>query len=313
MGALVEALCADFANSPPEARESDVLGLLSAIVGCVQGLAAPVVPMILAGTFKQTLALITRVRARERERGREEGGGALCAWAHDEANSARRTRRCRTSRASRSTACSSTSCCATLSSTARSVRRRRDRARGTPRCVCVRASAAPTDRAAEVFQLSGEDFKLFLDALVWGGKHTAAEVSLVGLMATFDLVQTAARTPIAQPFFQSYFLLLLREVFAVLTDSFHKNGARRRGLACACTHTSAPAVHTAFKEQCALLQLMCQLVESGAVQVPLWGDASVASTNQIFVRKYLDDLLGAAFPNVAVYVRARVAGESVCR
>ena len=75
---------------------------------------------------------------------------------------------------------------------------------------------------------------------------------------------------------------MLGDVFFVLTDADHKSG---------------------FKMQALLLARLVSLVESGAVQAPLFDPAQVSDPNMnntVFLKGYIADLLKNAFPHVHV-------------
>ncbi|KAI3781800.1 hypothetical protein L2E82_11826 [Cichorium intybus] len=79
------------------------------------------------------------------------------------------------------------------------------------------------------------------------------------------------------------------EIFAVLTDTFHKPG---------------------FKLHVLVLQHLFCLVESGSLTEPLW-DAAIVSyaypNNLMFVREYTIKLLGASFPKYS-----SICGCKIC-
>ncbi|CAI9290502.1 unnamed protein product [Lactuca saligna] len=81
-------------------------------------------------------------------------------------------------------------------------------------------------------------------------------------------------------FYRSYFLLIVQEIFDVMTDSFHKLG---------------------FKLHVLLLQHLFCLVESRSLTEPLWDTSTVSypyPNNGMSVREYTIKLLGASFPNI---------------
>ncbi|KAI3790960.1 hypothetical protein L2E82_04427 [Cichorium intybus] len=81
-------------------------------------------------------------------------------------------------------------------------------------------------------------------------------------------------------FYRSYFVLIVQEIIAVLTGTFHKSG---------------------FKLYVLVLQHLFCLVESGSLMEPLWDVATVSyayPNNLMFVREYTIKLLGASFPNI---------------
>jgi len=133
-----------------------------------------------------------------------------------------------------------------------------------------------------LLKLDSAQFKLTMDAFVWGLKHTMRDIADTGLTILLELINNfaAAETSVANSFFQQYFLSMLQDLFFVLTDSEHKSG---------------------FKNQSILLQRLFYLVESGTIQAPLFDPAQVNDpnmTNQQFIRTYCTSLLSSAFPHV---------------
>ena len=85
---------------------------------------------------------------------------------------------------------------------------------------------------------------------------------------------------ISNSFFQAYFTSIVQDIFFVLTDTDHKSG---------------------FKLQSLLLARMFQLVETNAIQTPLFNPAEVPDpniSNAQYLRQYCENLLKAAFPHV---------------
>lgn len=81
-------------------------------------------------------------------------------------------------------------------------------------------------------------------------------------------------------FFRTYYVQIEQEIFAVLTDTFHKPG---------------------FKLHVLVLQQLFCLVESGPVTEPLWDVAVVPyqyPNNAMFVREFTIKLLSDSFPNM---------------
>ena len=115
--------------------------------------------------------------------------------------------------------------------------------------------------ATALIRLPPVQFKLVIDAIVWGFKHIARDVSemalelLLELLVRLAMVRTGARTDRsrltpasrhpsyaslpqnnvhqwgssdpagATAFYQQYYLPLLEDIFVVLTDREHKSGA----------------------------------------------------------------------------------------
>ncbi|ORY37206.1 hypothetical protein BCR33DRAFT_758930 [Rhizoclosmatium globosum] len=125
-------------------------------------------------------------------------------------------------------------------------------------------------------------FKLFLDSVVWGFKHTMRDISDLGLTICLDLINNFAKCDrsISNSFFQTYYLNILQDIFFVLTNAFHKSG---------------------FKLQSVILAQMFQMVDSNQISAPLFNPASVPNpnmSNQEFLREHVMLLLHNAFPHL---------------
>ncbi|KAJ3130568.1 Karyopherin transporter [Physocladia obscura] len=144
-----------------------------------------------------------------------------------------------------------------------------------------------------LLQLPGPVFKLFLDSVVWGFKHTMRDISDLGLTICLELINNFAKCDpsISNSFFQSYYLNILQDIFFVLTNTFHKSG---------------------FKLQSVILAQMFQMVDSGQISAPLYNPATVPNpnmSNQEFLREHVMLLLQNAFPHLQPnQVRAFVLG-----
>ncbi|KAF9902452.1 Karyopherin transporter [Linnemannia zychae] len=136
-----------------------------------------------------------------------------------------------------------------------------------------------------LMKLPAAQLKLIMDSVVWAFKHTMRDIADTGLTICLDMINnfTASDPAIAQAFYQNYFLNLLNDVFYVLTDNNHKSG---------------------FKLQSQVLARMFFLVETGAVQAPLFTPAQAQEMNDpnlnnaSFLRNYMVNLLQNAFPHV---------------
>jgi exportin-1 len=135
------------------------------------------------------------------------------------------------------------------------------------------------------FAIPPQSFKLIIDSVVWAFKHTMRNIAETGLNILLELWKniSASSPEIAQAFYKAYFLSLLQDIFYVLTDTFHKSS---------------------FSLQASILSKMVTLVESGQVRVPLWDPTKMPNinpntTNQMFLREYVMNLLATAFPHLS--------------
>ncbi|KAF2461640.1 CRM1 C terminal-domain-containing protein [Lineolata rhizophorae] len=132
-----------------------------------------------------------------------------------------------------------------------------------------------------LLQLDGRSFKFVIDSCMWASKHDNREVESAGLNMCIELMSNMADTDqqTCNVFFQTFYTSILQDVFFVLTDSDHKAG---------------------FKSQSLLLAKMFWLVDSGKIQGPIYAPdmAPAGTSNKEFLRNFVANLLGNAFPNL---------------
>eukprot|EP00045_Choanoeca_perplexa_P014253 m.166442 g.166442 ORF g.166442 m.166442 type:complete len:1076 (-) comp16623_c0_seq1:135-3362(-) len=123
--------------------------------------------------------------------------------------------------------------------------------------------------------LSGEQWKMVIDAIVWGFKHPMRNVADTSLRIMKELLEKLGRNAnLAQEFYGSFYADILQHLFSVATDSAHLSGIN--------LHSS-------------ILAHLFQIVESGAITVPL--NAEIPN-NMEYVSKYVGELLSQAFPHL---------------
>ena len=132
-----------------------------------------------------------------------------------------------------------------------------------------------------LYSLQPVQLKLVVDSVVWAFRHTERNVAETGLLLLIDLMTSFQKSDRADAFFQAYYLDIMREIFAVLTDTFHKPG---------------------FKLHAQVLQQLFTVVSDGSLTQPLWdagtpGSATFTS-NADFVRQRTRQLLTTSFPNM---------------
>lgn len=122
---------------------------------------------------------------------------------------------------------------------------------------------------------------------MWASKHDNREVEHAGLNMCLELVTNVAETDPAtsNAFFQQFFVLILQDVFFVLTDTDHKAG---------------------FKSQSMLLARLFYLIGPGdgsapKIQGPVYTPEMgipPGTSNKDFVADFSGKLLQSAFPNL---------------
>lgn len=128
--------------------------------------------------------------------------------------------------------------------------------------------------------LSSEQLKLVMDSIIWAFRHTERNIAETGLNLLLEMLKNFQASEFCNQFYRSYFLTIEQEIFAVLTDTFHKPG---------------------FKLHVSVLQHLFCLVESGSLTEPLWDSSTVPypyPNNAMFIREYTIKLLGSSFPNM---------------
>jgi exportin-1 len=137
-----------------------------------------------------------------------------------------------------------------------------------------------------LFEMSSEQLQLVVDSIIWAVRHTERNVADVGLKLLFEMLQRfEKKLQDSTKFYRNYYRTLVHEVFAVLTDTFHKSG---------------------FKLHVRILHHLFHLVQdTGPIKILLWekdsvtyGAAPSASNNKEHVKGYLMDLLTRSFPNL---------------
>ncbi|CAM8908786.1 unnamed protein product [Rhodiola kirilowii] len=128
--------------------------------------------------------------------------------------------------------------------------------------------------------LSSQQLKLVMDSIIWAFRHTERNIAETGLNLLLEILKNFQNSEFCNQFYKTYFLTIEQEIFAVLTDTFHKPG---------------------FKLHVLVLQHLFCLVESGALTEPLWDVATTTCpfpNNSVFVKDYSIKLLSASFPNM---------------
>eukprot|EP00241_Pyramimonas_parkeae_P000677 CAMPEP_0114249878 /NCGR_PEP_ID=MMETSP0058-20121206/14395_1 /TAXON_ID=36894 /ORGANISM="Pyramimonas parkeae, CCMP726" /LENGTH=1067 /DNA_ID=CAMNT_0001363489 /DNA_START=188 /DNA_END=3391 /DNA_ORIENTATION=+ len=132
-----------------------------------------------------------------------------------------------------------------------------------------------------MLSLTPQNLKLVIDSVVWAFRHTERNVAEMGLNLLLEMLHAFQQSEFCNQFYKSYYIMLMQEVFAVLTDIFHKPG---------------------FKSQALILQHLYNLVLSPSLTVPLWDADTLGPTafpnNAEFVRQHTVQLLSHSFPNM---------------
>lgn len=165
-----------------------------------------------------------------------------------------------------------------------------------------------------IAELSNEEFQLYVDAVVWGFKHTgrgAPDNALDSILTVVRHMNEPDSAAIAPMFFQYFCLTLLRDIFTVLTDRLHLSQME----------SQIEVIREIFLSLVVRRQMTAALWESSASQnaasavgvgypqMQGQGTDAIVDANIRFVHQYLVVLLGKSFPTVREdYVTAFVSG-----
>lgn len=143
-----------------------------------------------------------------------------------------------------------------------------------------------------LFTMSPAQLKLVMDSIIWAFRHTERNIADTGLNLLYEMLQQFASNDFATEFHKTYYLQLIREIFAVMTDTFHKPG---------------------FKMHAKILHHLFRIVQGPAITAPLWDVAAQGATaypnNAAFIQSYVSELLTTSFPNLRPQqVQATVMG-----
>jgi exportin-1 len=83
-----------------------------------------------------------------------------------------------------------------------------------------------------LLRLDGRSFKFVIDSCMWASKHDNREVESAGLSMCYELITNMSETTpqTRDSFFQSFYTTILQDVFFVITDSDHKAGFKSQSM-----------------------------------------------------------------------------------
>lgn len=144
-----------------------------------------------------------------------------------------------------------------------------------------------------LYSMTPVQLKLVIDSIVWAFRHTERNVAETGLNLLLEMLVSFQKSEFATQFHQTYFMQLVQEIFAVMTDTFHKPG---------------------FKLHARIMHHLFEIVQTpDVIKLPLWDVAAKGPNaypdNASYVREQLINLLSTSFPNLTPgQVQACVTG-----
>ncbi|KAG6429419.1 hypothetical protein SASPL_107470 [Salvia splendens] len=155
-----------------------------------------------------------------------------------------------------------------------------------------------------------QQLKLVLDSIIWAFRHTERNIAETGLNLLLEMLTNFQGSEFCNQFHRTYFLTIEQEIFAVLTDTFHKPGFKLHVLVLQHLFSLVTAFLFLFISGCSFCTLFVLAnlltgrsdeVESAALTEPIWDTATVSypyANNGMFVREYTVKLLSSSFPNM---------------
>jgi len=130
-----------------------------------------------------------------------------------------------------------------------------------------------------LLDLHSAQFKLVMDSIIWSINHLDRTIAEIGLNAMVEMLNNFDQSQAAAQFYKTYYVIVLKEILKVLSDTFHKPG---------------------FRLHAQILQKLFIVIQSGAIPVPLWDQKQGNFTNNIqFVQHSVVNLIGNSFKNVS--------------
>lgn len=132
----------------------------------------------------------------------------------------------------------------------------------------------------ELFQ-SPELFKVVIDSIMWGTKHTIRDISQIALQICLDMINSVSQLEdedVASQFFETFYVRILTDILEILVDPDCRNG---------------------FNYQSQVLARMFELVQEGEIYTRLFDPNQVSNplmSNVEFLQQYTLELLCNAFP-----------------
>ena len=124
-----------------------------------------------------------------------------------------------------------------------------------------------------LLQLPVERFRIMLDSILWAARHHHPGMAETGLLTMTALLENLQKTGLAGTFYQHFYLYILGEVFAMMTDGVHLAN---------------------FKHHCHILRHLFLLVEENVLSLSL----QEGTGNKEFVLNHLAQLFSVNFTNM---------------
>ncbi|KAF5947424.1 hypothetical protein HYC85_013381 [Camellia sinensis] len=239
---MMDPVLGDYARNLPDARESEVLSLFATIINKYKGAMIEDVPRIFEAVFQCTLEVkLTPEAKREQTALIFEKKALFHVWTVSNA-----TRHM-------------------ITKNFEDYPEHRLKFFSLLRAIATHCFPA-------LIRLSSQQLKLVMDSIIWAFRHTERNIAETGLNLLLEMLKNFQTSEFCNQFYRTYFVTIEQEIFAVLTDTFHKPG---------------------FKLHVLVLQHLFCLAESGSLTEPLWDVTTVTypyPNNAMFVAQFVSGL-----------------------
>eukprot|EP00954_Amorphochlora_amoebiformis_P013838 1085977-Amorphochlora_amoeboformis.AAC.1 len=124
--------------------------------------------------------------------------------------------------------------------------------------------------------LQPAQFKLVMDSIIWSINHLDKTIMEIGLNTLIEMCNHFEGSQAAAQFYMSYYIILLKEILKVLSDTFHKPG---------------------FRLHSQILRRLFSIVQAGVIPGPLWTQGNFPNNVQ-YVKQVVLQLIGNSFKNI---------------
>jgi exportin-1 len=145
---------------------------------------------------------------------------------------------------------------------------------------------AITTSCFDIFlKMTQEQFSMVMESFMWAIRQTENNLSQIGLKLTWDILNKFSESKFISTFYKSYYLILVHEIFSILTDTIHKHSFK---------------IHVKI-----LYHLFHLVMEPTKISEPLWNknlELLIGSikffNNMEHVQKFVSNLISRSFLSI---------------
>ncbi|KAL0225343.1 hypothetical protein RCL1_003255 [Eukaryota sp. TZLM3-RCL] len=131
----------------------------------------------------------------------------------------------------------------------------------------------------EIIKFGDQSFRVFIQTVIWACQHRVPNLAELGLNSLKDLIKKIShRKDLVLPFIRDYFLYVFHELFAILTDTFHKQS---------------------FENQVQVAVPLLQMFNTVGTNVIIDPSQPTGMSHKEFFSVWLTNILKQGYPNLA--------------